>query len=49
MELLFKYRLDVAVPLTGLLNIGSRAASVKRPLFSVDVSVCVSVCRQLWC
>ena len=28
---------------------GSRAASFKRPLLSVDVSVCPSVCRQLWC
>jgi len=30
-------------------NIGLRAASFKRPLLSVDVSVCLSVCPQLWC
>jgi len=25
------------------------AASFKRHLLPVDVSVCLSVCRQLWC
>jgi len=30
-------------------SVSSRAASFKRPLLSVDVSVCVSVCPQLWC
>jgi len=30
-----------------VLSIGSCTASLKRPLLSVDVSVCV--CLQLWC
>jgi len=29
--------------------IGSCATCIKRPLLSVDVSVCVSVCWQIWC
>ena len=32
------------MPYDGRLFVGSRAASFKRPLLSIDVSVCLSVC-----
>jgi len=41
--------LSAFCPLQLTCFVGSCAAGFKRPLLSVDMSVSVSVCPQLWC